>query len=292
MQNDNKRLSDKEKNFVLTDEIKKKVDDARVYLNAGLPVHFQGCSGVGKTSLALYLANSLDRPYLLIYGNEDYTSTDLVGTEGGLKFTQIMDNYVQSVKKTEEILNRTWIDERLALACKYGYTLIYDEFTRSKPETNNIFLAILEEKLLAMPTIRSEGEFMDVHQDFRLILTSNPEEYAGVYKSQDALLDRVVTIKLNQYSVDTEVAIIEKHVNIQRSFAWEIALAMRKIREICDSEHQLSIRKSIMLAKIWCELGYKEPLDSETMVRLAQNILSEWNLEFNQLQNVFSEVAK
>ncbi len=78
-------------------------------------------------------------------------------------------------------------------AVKNGYTLIYDEFTRSKPATNNIFLSILEEGAAAVWS-KMTDPFVRVHPDFRVIFTSNPAEYAGVYDTQDALLDRLITM--------------------------------------------------------------------------------------------------
>jgi hypothetical protein len=39
--------------------------------------------------------------------------------------------------KTEEDVQQRWVDARLTLACREGFTLIYDEFNRSRPEANN-----------------------------------------------------------------------------------------------------------------------------------------------------------
>ena len=42
----------------------------------------------------------------------------------------------------KDILKAEWIDNPLTLACKYGYTLIYNEFSRSKAVANNFLLSI------------------------------------------------------------------------------------------------------------------------------------------------------
>ena len=109
--------------------------------------------------------------------------------------------------KTEENVSKTWVDHRLTNACKYGFTVIYDEFNRSRPEANNVLLGILEERLLEMPVGRENEGFLNVHPAFRAIFTSNPEEYAGVHKTQEALLDRMITITVGQYDRETEVRI-------------------------------------------------------------------------------------
>jgi len=46
------------------------------------------------------------------------------------------------------------------------------------------------------------------------IFTSNPEEYAGVHKTQDALRDRMVTIELDHFDEETEIAITEARSGI------------------------------------------------------------------------------
>ena len=59
-------------------------------------------------------------------------------------------------------------------------TLLYSEFTRSRPEANNVLLTSCRKKILNMPKLRSFGEgCLEVHPDFRRVFTSNlPEEYA------------------------------------------------------------------------------------------------------------------
>jgi len=48
-------------------------------------------------------------------------------------------------------IDPNWVDSRLTLAAKEGFTLVYDEFNRSRPEVNNVLLSLLEEKLLVLP---------------------------------------------------------------------------------------------------------------------------------------------
>ena len=85
----------------------------------------------------------------------------------GYRKSRVIDNYISSVMKTEENMMSQWVDNRLTTACKYGFTLVYDEFTRSRPEANNILLTILEEKLLEMPKARGEEPYIQVHPGFR-----------------------------------------------------------------------------------------------------------------------------
>ena len=117
---------------------------AAMYLDAGYACHFSGSAGTGKTTLAMHVAHTRGRPVILIFGDEEIGSSDLVGAEKGLMSTKVTDNFVRSVTKTEEFRRPHWVDSRLTTACKHGYTLVYDEFSRSRAEANNVLLTILE----------------------------------------------------------------------------------------------------------------------------------------------------
>ncbi|MEK6766722.1 MAG: gas vesicle protein GvpN [Planctomycetota bacterium] len=236
--------------FVETQHVKKIAERAVSYLKVGYPVHFSGPSGTGKTTFAMHVAQSLGRPVMLLHGDDEYGSSDLVGADYGYRKSKVIDNYISSVMKTEENMMSQWVDNRLTTACKYGFTLVYDEFTRSRPEANNILLTILEEKLLEMPKARGEEPYIQVHPGFRAIFTSNPEEYAGVHKSQDALMDRMVSIKMGHLDRDTEISITEAKSGISRKDAEVIVNIVRDFRQLGVDNHRPTIRACIMIGKV------------------------------------------
>jgi len=190
--------------FVESKYVKEISERAVLYLKAGFPIHFRGPSGTGKTTLAMNVASKIGRPVVMIHGDEEFTTSDLVGGEYGYRFKKVVDRFVSRVLKVEEDMIKRWVDNRLTVACKYGFTLIYDEFTRSRPEANNILLSILQEKMMDLPVGRGEDPYLKVDPDFTAIFTSNPEEYAGVHRSQDALRDRMITMDLDHFDYDTE----------------------------------------------------------------------------------------
>src|SRR3990172_379795 len=113
--------------FVETPFIRSIVDRALTYIAAGFPIHFRGASGTGKTTLAMHVAGKLGRPVVMIHGDEEFSTADLVGAENGYRTRTVIDNFIHSVLKTEEDMTRMWVDNRLTVACRNGFTLIYDE---------------------------------------------------------------------------------------------------------------------------------------------------------------------
>jgi len=237
-------------NFVETKQIKDITERALAYISAGFPIHFRGVSGTGKTTLAMHVASKIERPVVMIHGDEEFSSSDLIGGEYGYHMKKVIDNFIHSVLKTEEDMQKRWVDNRLTVACKYGFTLIYDEFTRSRPEANNTLLSVLQEKMLDLPVAREGSEsYLRVDPNFTAIFTSNPEEYAGVYRSQDALRDRMITMDLDHFDKETEVAICSTKTGLSRVDSEKLINIIRGLRESAVCEYAPTIRGPIMIGK-------------------------------------------
>ena len=243
-------LAKDQPSFIQTPYVKDIVDRTVLYLNAGYPIHFCGPSGTGKTTLAMYVASRIGRPLIVIHGDEEFVTSDLVGGEFGYRRKKVVDNFIHSVLKTDESVQSKWLDNRLTVACKNGFTLLYDEFTRSRPEANNILLSVLEERILDLPAARNTEGYLKVHPDFSVIFTSNPLEYAGVYKSQDALRDRMITLKLGHYDRDTEVEITCAKSGISRPDAEKVVDLVRDLREHNGDGHIPTVRAAVMVGRI------------------------------------------
>ena len=237
-------------NFVETPYVKDITERSLSYIAAGFPVHFRGISGTGKTTLAMHLAGKIGRPVVMIHGDEEFSTSDLVGGEHGYRMRKVVDNFIHSVLKTEEDMNKKWIDNRLTVACKYGFTLIYDEFTRSRPEANNVLLSVLQEKMLDLPAAREGDEnYLRVDPEFTAIFTSNPEEYAGVHRSQDALRDRMITMDLDHFDEETEVHITESKSGLVNGDASRIVKIVRGLRDSDVYEFAPTVRGCVYIAK-------------------------------------------
>ena len=237
--------------FVLTPVVAAIADRALAYLRAGYPVHLCGPTGTGKTTLAFHVASQLKRPIVLLHGDHQLTSTDLIGSPTGTRTSRVVDNYIRSVVRTEEERRELWVDNRLTTACRYGHTLIYDEFNRSTAEANNPLLSVFSEGILNLPKASDGREsYLRVHPKFAAILTSNPEEYAGVYRTPDALLDRVITITLDYYDGDTETNIVAARTGVDFAFAGRIVELVRSLRQDRARQHRPTIRAAITIAKV------------------------------------------
>lgn len=259
--------------FVLTPYISDIVKRALIYIRAGFPVHFRGPAGTGKTTLALYVAAQLGRPVVLIHGDEEFGTSDLVGGDYGYRMKKTVDNFIHSVLKSEEDVQRIWVDNRVTVACRYGFTLLYDEFTRSRPEANNVLLSVLGEGILDLPAGRDEESHLRVHPDFSAIFTSNPEEYAGIHKAQDALRDRMITINLGHYDRETEIAITRAKSGVSQQDAERIVNIVRGLRETGDYEFTPTVRACIAIAKVLNISGARPEVGDDTFAHVCLDIL-------------------
>ncbi|MCK4340963.1 MAG: gas vesicle protein GvpN [Phycisphaerae bacterium] len=274
------------------------VNRSLAYLGAGYPVHLTGAAGTGKTCLALYIAAQIGRPIILTHGDEELGTTDMVGGSYGWKHKKVMDNFIHSVKKLDQSVSSMWVDNRVTVACKYGFTLVYDEFTRSRAEANNSLLSVLEERVLDMPSGRGDQSFVRVHPNFHAIFTSNPAEYAGVHRAADALLDRMVTIKLGHYDRETEIAITVAKAGVSDTTATRIVDIVRGLRdseltdrrgdEVCPA----TVRASIIIATVLQAYEAEAKVNDANFVLLCHDVLDSSRMEIMPDQNVKDEVTK
>ncbi|MCD8485948.1 MAG: gas vesicle protein GvpN [Desertifilum sp.] len=243
-------LHARSRGFVNTPAIDRLARRSLRYLQSGFAIHLRGPAGTGKTTLALHLADLLARPLVLIFGDDELKSSDLVGSQTGYKRKQVVDNYIHSVIKLEDELQQSWVDSRLTLAAKEGFTLVYDEFNRSRPEVNNILLSVLEEKLIALPPTQNRSEYLRVHPQFRAIFTSNPAEYCGVHATQDALMDRLITLDMPEPDQLTQIEILVQRTGTSIEAAEKITALVQNFRANAKADLASGLRPSIAIAKI------------------------------------------
>jgi nitric oxide reductase NorQ protein len=265
------------RDYVDTPAVRALSERAFSYLQAGFPLHLRGPAGSGKTSLAFRLAAQTGRPTMFLTGDASLTTGDLIGKQNGFQHRKVVDRFIHSVLKYEENVEQTWADSKLTIACREGYTLVYDEFTRSRAEANNVLLGVLEEGLLVLPCGsgggEGGGEIVKVHPDFRIIFTSNPQEYAGVHSSQDALNDRMITIEMDYFDEETEIAISAARSGLDEEAVAPIVRLVRGYRASGQYQQIPTPRASIMIAKMAGLQGLSASAEDERFVQLCLDVL-------------------
>ncbi len=236
--------------FIQTPSVQRLATRALRYLQSGYSIHLQGPAGSGKTTMAMHLASLMARPMMLIFGDDELNSGDMVGNQSGFSRKKVVDNYIHSVYKLEDEFRQVWVDSRLTLACQEGFTLIYDEFNRSRPEVNNVLLSALEEKLLILPPSANRVEYVRVNSNFRAIFTSNPAEYAGVHDTQDALLDRLVTLVMPEPDAETQQHILVQKIGLGAADALTIVSLVHHFRKQACPPKSSGLRAAMMIARI------------------------------------------
>lgn len=286
-------LQARPRQFVSTPAIERVAQRALRYLESGYSVHLRGPAGTGKTTLALHLADVLSRPMMMLFGDDEAKTSDLVGNQSGYTRKKVVDNFIHSVVKMEDEVRQNWVDSRLTLACREGFTLIYDEFNRSRPETNNVLLSALEEKLLTLPPNNNRAEYIRVHPNFRVIFTSNPTEYCGVHGTQDALLDRLITINMPEPDELTQQEIVIQKTDIDRASAIFIVRVVQEFRRATQAKDSSGLRSCLIIAKICQDHDLDVASNNVEFRDVCQDILlSRTNLPFGEsrqlLWNIFN----
>lgn len=259
------------KHFFENEEIAALVQRGLFYARAGVPIHFQGTAGRGKTAVALEIGKRLGRPVSVMTGNDWLDIEDMVGKQVGQSSHSVVDRYVQSVRRSETSTRYVWENAILADAMLQGHTLIYDEFTRSNAKANGILLSVLEEGVLVAADPLADGDHIQAHPDFRIILTSNPHDYAGVNTSPDALLDRMVTFKMARYSRETESGIVAVRTGVPPPLAARI---VHLVNDHTVDDKSCSMRAAILIAQIAAMRLRSAALSDALLAQIAADVLS------------------
>lgn len=264
-------LTPKVENYVETGKVKGKKEKIERWIEAGYPVHIIGPTGCGKSTLAMRVAEELEQPMVWFNGDDSVTTSDLVGGYSQVERESVRDRFIHTVIKGKEKLEASWVDNPLTTACKNGYTFVYNDFSRSKPEANNVLLSVFQEGVLELPGKFGQERYIDVHPDFTAIMTSNSVDYAGVHRPQDALLDRMVGVYMDFYDSETEIEIVKKHTGVPEAKVEKIVTTIRELRKDLPEAEKPGTRACIMVGK---GLSSAEKDSDELLKELYLDILA------------------
>ena len=102
--------------------------------------------------------------------------------------------------------------------------------------------------------------------------TSNPEEYVGVYKSANALIDRMITIDMDNIDEETEKAIIISKSDINAEDADRIVKITKIIRSNVKEKNWTSLRSGITLAKIVKKMKIKVDSNNQLFRQVCRDV--------------------
>ncbi len=182
---------------------------------------------------------------------------------------------MSGVDKKTQIVRERWVDNPLSVAVREGATLVYNEFSRSDPAAHNVLLSVFEEGVLERPGKRGADRTIDVHPEFRAIVTSNDAEYAGVHEQQDALLDRFIGVHVDYYDAETERELVGAHVALSDADIATIVETTRALRD--DLEIVVGTRAAITAAKGLAVFDGHDgdgEFDDETLSRVFTDVLA------------------
>ncbi len=140
------------------------IDKIILTLLSGGHLLLEDVPGVGKTTLAKALADSLSLSYARIQCTPDTTPADITG----LSIYNPADKSFQVV--AGPVVN---------------HIILADELNRTSPKTQSALLEVMEEHKVTI-----DGKELPVPEPFMVIGTQNPSEMAGTYPLPESQLDR------------------------------------------------------------------------------------------------------
>jgi len=195
-----------------------KHEEVLALVNAEQPVLLTGERGTGKTTLVQNVAKSLEIPFYSLSMTRQTTLSHILG------FMNVNGIYVPS---------------QLRKAVESGGIFLLDEIDASDP---NVILSLntIENGYVSFP-----DQVVELHKDFRLAATSNPQDnhrdYNGRAKLDAATLDRF------------DIVPIEKDDNLEKSLVDSNTYAHMQLIRTClqeiNSPTYISMRDSMRYQK-------------------------------------------
>ena len=178
-------------------------------LLAGGNLLIEDVPGVGKTTLALALARSVD----LSFGRIQFTPDTLPGDITGYATIDMRSG-----------------DLRFHEGPVMNHLVLADEINRTSPKTQASLLEVMEER-----QITTEGRTMPVPDPFMVIATENPVEFTGTYNLPEAQLDRfLMRISMGYPTREEEAEMLRTHLAGDRG---------RALKPVVTREELLSMQR-------------------------------------------------
>jgi MoxR-like ATPase len=192
------------------------LDILAIAVLAGGSVLLEDVPGVGKTTLAKALAQSLSLSFNRIQFTPDLLPADILGSS---------------------IYNPADGSFTFRRGPIFAHVLLADEINRASPRTQSALLEAMSE---SQATI--EGVRHPLPEPFLVLATENPIEFHGTYPLPEAQLDRfLVQLKLGYPDAETEVSIL---------FAQQEAHPLGSIQPVLDADAVQDLQHAVRHVKV------------------------------------------
>jgi MoxR-like ATPase len=211
----------------------------RACFEARKNVLLEGPVGVGKTHLALSMAQATGRPVVRVDGDGRYTEQKLTGwfdPPSVLQKGYTSDNFIPGP---------------LTLAMRQGAVLFINELNRLPEGVQNVLLPAVDERRIQLPHLSP----VEALPGFLVIATQNPKEFVATSHLSEALLDRFELVALGYQPEAEELRIVQSRPGVDETYAlWAVRL-VRMTRTDERIRRGASIRAAISVAEVAASLG-------------------------------------
>lgn len=195
--------------------------DVLLAIGLNKPLMVWGHTGTGKTTLLEQVFARTNRPCLRVQHTANTEERDIVG--------QFL------VKEGETKFNLG----PLAMAMKYGWVYLADEYDFAMPQVTSVYQPILEGKPLVIKEADLENRIIRPHPDFRFVATGNTNGtgdetllYSGTTLQNSANYDRFnVVIEKDYMPTDLEIAMVINKTTVKPEIARKIVDFGKRVRD-------------------------------------------------------------
>ncbi|EIV92982.1 MoxR family ATPase [Frankia sp. QA3] len=216
--------------------------------------------GVGKTSIAKAIANSIDGSMRRIQFTPDLLPTDVTGVQ---------------------IWNAEAREFEFSPGAVFGNLVLADEINRASPKTQAALLEVMEERQVTMDSVS-----FAVPRPFVVIATQNPVEHGGTYDLPEAQIDRFMArLHVGYPRHEAEVEILANRAAGMTAESLSPVVSVAEVQQMIDIVRRVHLSPAL--------LGYVVTITAATrrMTELRLGVSPRGGLALTQAAQAYAAAA-